>query len=249
MDEAFRGSGIEASNESQALLTNLATVTADLWPALPAGAARSIESIALHVGACKSHVRRLRLRPGHEAVRHAGRGTVGRGSAPRDAVIAWLEPPTSASSGHVRALGRDGELDRPRGRPTGASCARPAGSSPRSITHDAYHAGDIQPPRGARSPRDDRWRFQQLGYGWTPRTEPPDWALAGSWDALDGSPPTPSPEAGTGGRPRRQGPPRLPPARSASRARRLRRHPGGPRRAPGRPAARRRVGGGRGRAG
>ena len=27
MDEAFRGAGIEESNESQALLTNLATVT------------------------------------------------------------------------------------------------------------------------------------------------------------------------------------------------------------------------------
>ena len=29
MDEAFRGAGIEESNESQALLTNLATVTDD----------------------------------------------------------------------------------------------------------------------------------------------------------------------------------------------------------------------------
>lgn len=53
LEEAFRGRGIEGSNESQALLTNLATVSQDAWRALPTGACRSIESIALHVGACK----------------------------------------------------------------------------------------------------------------------------------------------------------------------------------------------------
>ena len=57
MDEAFHGPGIEDTHESQALLTNLATVEADAWRALPEHAARSIESIALHVGA-------LALRPG-----------------------------------------------------------------------------------------------------------------------------------------------------------------------------------------
>ncbi|MFL5776302.1 MAG: hypothetical protein ACJ76W_08510, partial [Chloroflexota bacterium] len=49
MDEAFRGAGLEESNESQALLTNLATVTPDQWRALPVGAARSIADIANHV--------------------------------------------------------------------------------------------------------------------------------------------------------------------------------------------------------
>ena len=53
MDEAFDGGGIEASNESQALLTNLASVPDEAWRALPVGASRSIESIALHVGSCK----------------------------------------------------------------------------------------------------------------------------------------------------------------------------------------------------
>ena len=53
MDEAFRGRGIEETDESQALLTNLATVTDEQWRALPAGAARSIADIACHVGACK----------------------------------------------------------------------------------------------------------------------------------------------------------------------------------------------------
>ena len=52
-EEAFRGPGIEASDESQALLTNLASVPDEAWRALPVGASRSIESIALHVGSCK----------------------------------------------------------------------------------------------------------------------------------------------------------------------------------------------------
>ena len=45
--------GIEESSESQALLTNLASVPVEAWVALPAGAARSIRDIAGHVGACK----------------------------------------------------------------------------------------------------------------------------------------------------------------------------------------------------
>jgi hypothetical protein len=53
LDEAFRGAGIEKSDESQALLTNLRSVPDVAWRALPPGAARSIQSIAVHVGACK----------------------------------------------------------------------------------------------------------------------------------------------------------------------------------------------------
>ena len=53
MDEAFRGPGIEESNESQALMPNLASVDVTTWRSLPPGGARSIEAIALHVGACK----------------------------------------------------------------------------------------------------------------------------------------------------------------------------------------------------
>ena len=53
LDEAFRGAGIEESNESQALLPNLRSVPDSAWHALPDHAARSIEAIAVHVGACK----------------------------------------------------------------------------------------------------------------------------------------------------------------------------------------------------
>src|ERR687892_1435926 len=53
LDEAFEGRGIEESNESQALLTNLASVTEAEWRALPPGATRTIESMVRHVAACK----------------------------------------------------------------------------------------------------------------------------------------------------------------------------------------------------
>src|SRR3954452_22600044 len=53
LDEAFRGTGIEKTNESPALLPNLGSVPATAWHATPAGLSRSIEAIAVHVGACK----------------------------------------------------------------------------------------------------------------------------------------------------------------------------------------------------
>lgn len=53
LEEAFSGVGIAESNESQALMTNLATVRDRDWRALPSGATRTIESIVLHVGTCK----------------------------------------------------------------------------------------------------------------------------------------------------------------------------------------------------
>ena len=40
MDEAFRGAGIEASDESQALLPNLRSVPVEAWHAVPEGLAR-----------------------------------------------------------------------------------------------------------------------------------------------------------------------------------------------------------------
>ena len=53
LDEAFEGRGIEESNESQALLTNLATVSEVDWRATPPGATRTIEAMVLHVAGCK----------------------------------------------------------------------------------------------------------------------------------------------------------------------------------------------------
>ncbi len=163
MEEAFRGRGIEESNESQALLTNLASVPPEAWTALPAGAVRSIASIAIHVGACKV------MYDDHAF----GAGTLQFGtpavepwdetaSVPAD-VIAWLEDAHRRLTDHVRALVDDAELDRPR--PTNWGELRPTrwivGTM---ITHDAYHAGEINHLRSLLG-GDDRWRYIQLGFG------------------------------------------------------------------------------------
>ncbi len=85
MDEAFDGAGIEDTDESQALMTNLATVTDDQWRARPDGVTRTIESIALHVGACKVMYDDYAFGAGHAAVRIAGgRAMDGRGSRADD---------------------------------------------------------------------------------------------------------------------------------------------------------------------
>ncbi len=46
LDEAFRGAGIEETNESQALLPNLETVPPDHWRAVAHGGVRTIADIA-----------------------------------------------------------------------------------------------------------------------------------------------------------------------------------------------------------
>ena len=78
-------------------------------------------------------------------------------------VLPWLETAHQALAGHVAALPDDAELDAPRltnwgeRRPTRWIVAA-------MITHDAYHAGEINHLRSLMGP-DDRWRFEQLGFG------------------------------------------------------------------------------------
>jgi uncharacterized damage-inducible protein DinB len=163
LDEAFRGRGIEASDESQALLTNLATVDDETWRALPPGAARSVESIALHVGACKVMYDDYAF--GGASLRFATPEVEpwGDGPAPRDGVLAWLEDAHGGLVRHVAELRDDAELDRLRGtnwgetRPTRWIIAA-------MITHDAYHAGEINHLRSMLGD-DDRWRYVQMGFG------------------------------------------------------------------------------------
>src|SRR5918997_4585536 len=109
LDEAFEGRGIEESNESQALLTNLATVTDDEWRALPPGATRTIEHIALHVGACKVMYDDYAFGAG--TLRFATPEVepwTGEGPAPREEAIAWIEGAPRRLVEHVAAL-RDDE--------------------------------------------------------------------------------------------------------------------------------------------
>jgi uncharacterized damage-inducible protein DinB len=163
LEEAFRGSGGEDSNESQALIPNLASVPEAAWRALPSGAARSIESIVLHVGACKVMYDDYAF--GTASLRFAT-PTVEpftEGSASRADVLPWLEAVHDRLSGHVSDLADDAELDRLRltnwgeSRPTRWIVAS-------TITHDAYHAGEINHLRSLLGP-DDRWRFIQDGFG------------------------------------------------------------------------------------
>lgn len=162
LDEAFSARGIEATDESQALLTNLAGVDDRSWRALPPGAARTIESIALHVGSCKVMYDDHAFGPA--TLRWDDRTVQPwpEGSAPRDETIDWLREAHRRLAEHVSELPDDAELDRPRRtnwgelRPTRWIVAA-------MITHDAYHAGEINHLRSILG-TDDRWRHVQLGF-------------------------------------------------------------------------------------
>ena len=162
MDEAFRGPGLEKSNESQALLPNLATVPDAWWRAQPAGATRTIEAIAGHVGACKVMYDDYAFGTGTLRFATPEVEPFAGGGSPAE-VIAWLEAAQTRLIGHVAALADDDELDVLRltnwgeQRPTRWIVAA-------MITHDAYHAGEINHLRSLLD-GDDRWRFQQLGFG------------------------------------------------------------------------------------
>jgi hypothetical protein len=162
MDEAVRGPGMEDTNESQALLPNLATVDAATWRALPPGAARSIEAIALHVGACKVMYDDYAFGPGTGFWDQPEVQPWPEGEAPMAGTVRWLESVHARLAADVAALADDSELDRPRlanwgeRRPTRWLISA-------LITHDAYHAGEINHLRSILGP-DDRWRHVQLGF-------------------------------------------------------------------------------------
>jgi uncharacterized damage-inducible protein DinB len=162
LDDAFRDRGAEPGDESQALLPNLATVPDDAWRALPAGAARSIESIAIHVGECKVMYDEYAFGPGSLEWGTPEVERFHEGSSDRAEVLAWLDAAHDRLVEHVAALPDDAELDRLR--MTNWGELRPTrwivGVM---ITHDAYHAGEINHLRSLLG-TDDRWRHVQLGY-------------------------------------------------------------------------------------
>ncbi len=160
MDEAFRGPGIEESDESQALLPNLATVDEATWRALPPGGARSIEAIALHVGACKVMYDDYAFGSGSLFWDMPEVQPWLEGSAPLAETVPWLERVQARLASHVAELADDADLERSRranwgeDRPTRWLIAA-------MITHDAYHAGEINHLRSILGP-DDRWRHEQV---------------------------------------------------------------------------------------
>lgn len=162
LDEAFRGRGIEESNESQALLTNLASVPENEWRGLPAGAVRTIEAIACHVGACKIMYDDYAFGGGTLRFGTPEVEPYAAGGSPSE-IVPWLEGAHQSLVGHVAALGDDSELEAPRltnwgeRRPTRWIVAA-------MVTHDSYHAGEVNHIRSLLD-GDDRWRYVQLGFG------------------------------------------------------------------------------------
>jgi len=163
LEEAFRGVGIEQSNESQALMPNLRSVPDGAWHRLPDGASRSIESIAIHVGACKIMYADYAFGAGTLRFGTTEVEPWPAGTAEMADVFPWLVAAHDAFVADVDALTDDAELDRPR--PANWGELRPTRwLIAAMITHDAYHAGEINHLRSLMGD-DDRWRFQQLGFG------------------------------------------------------------------------------------
>jgi hypothetical protein len=164
LEESFRGPGIETSNESQALLPNLATVGEQEWRALVPGAARCIEHIALHVGACMVMYDDYAF--GSATLRFATPEVEpwsADGPAPRADVLEWLATAHGRLVGHILALADDAELVAPR-RTNWGEERETRWIVGALVTHNAYHAGEINHLRSLLQ-GDDRWRYVQLGFG------------------------------------------------------------------------------------
>lgn len=168
MDEAFAGQGIEESNESQSLMTNLATVDEAMWRARLPGSVRTIESIALHIGGCK--------------VMYADHafGTRGLtwespevepwpdGAAAMSEALDWLRRSHVALMAHVASLS-DEDLAKVRYANWG-QLRETRWLLSMLLQHDLYHAGEINRMRALLA-GEDRWHWQ-IFEGIAPVAEP-----------------------------------------------------------------------------
>lgn len=162
MEMAFGEPGAQAE-ESQALLQNLASVPEAAWRALPAGASRSIESIVLHVGTCKVMYADYAFRAGTLQWSDTEVQPWPEGEAPMAETIEWLVTVHNRLVEHVAELDGDAELDRPRRTNWGEEW-RTRSIVGAMITHDAYHAGEINHLRSMLG-TDDRWQYIKDGFG------------------------------------------------------------------------------------
>ncbi|MEP6973074.1 MAG: DinB family protein [Actinomycetota bacterium] len=156
LEEAFSGVGIEESNESQSLLVNLRSVEEPMWRALPVGGARTIESIALHVGSCTVMYDEYAFGAG-ELTWNDQRWLPWKvGEASIDATVAWLEDVHGRFVDHVRSLvdADLGEL-----RPTNWGELRETRwLISTMLQHDVYHAGEVNHLRSILV-ANDAWRW------------------------------------------------------------------------------------------
>jgi DinB superfamily len=156
LDEAFAGTGIEESNEAQSLLVNLATVGEDQWREVPNGGVRSIESIALHVGACKIMYDEYAFGPGELGWDDPALTPWQEGHAPMRETVDWLVASHARFVDHVRRLSED-ELGVPR-RANWGELKPTRWLISTILQHDTYHAGEINHIRSLLA-GDDRWRW------------------------------------------------------------------------------------------
>jgi hypothetical protein len=158
LDEAFRGKGIEESNESQALLTNLATVPETAWRAVLPGADRTVEKIVLHVGACKVMYDDYAFGTGTLFWTDREVEPWPAGSAPMAETIDWLAEVHARLVEHIAGLSDDDLADL---RLTNWGERRETRWIVSTmIQHDLYHAGEINHIRSLLS-GDDRWLFER----------------------------------------------------------------------------------------
>ena len=157
MDEAFSGAGIEESNESQSLMANLATVADDMWRAEVPGAVRTIESIALHVGACKVMYRDHAFGARELTWESPEVQPWADGAAPKSETLDWLRTTHAQLMRHVAALS-DGDLYQPRLANWGEQ-RETRWLLSTLLQHDAYHAGEINRIRSLLA-GEDRWNWQ-----------------------------------------------------------------------------------------
>jgi uncharacterized damage-inducible protein DinB len=156
MEEAFRGKGIEETNESQSLMANLASVNDGSWRALPPAGRRTIESIVLHVGSCKVMYDEYAFGQGRRRWDDPALVPWQEGEAPRADAIGWLTQTHADLLDHVLALD-DEDLSRLRLASWGEQ-RETRWLLSTLLQHDVYHAGEINHIR-ALTASDDTWKW------------------------------------------------------------------------------------------
>ncbi len=157
MDEAFAGPGIEASNESQALLPNLATVDTAKWRARLPGSVRTIGSIAVHVASCKVMYANHAFGDGQLTWDSPEVAPWTEFEAPMAETLDWLRASHAALMGHVHALSDEGLSELRHANWGELRETRWLLST--LLQHDVYHAGEINHIRALLA-GEDRWNWQ-----------------------------------------------------------------------------------------
>ena len=138
------------------MLGNLATVPEELWLVTPAGGARTIASIVLHVGECLVMYDEYAFGPGRMTWDDPDIFPWRRDEAPMADAIAWMSAAHRRFADHVADL-RDEDLGT--ARPANWGELVPTRDLIAAITtHASYHAGEINHIRSLLR-GDDAWMW------------------------------------------------------------------------------------------